>query len=463
MSDEIKGLEKKRVDKLDWRKYHSKRIKKEIAASGQPLETSPDDEPLKEACLVFDVHAHPAIKMNIPVIHLTIAGVRPMGYRMPTSHRTSFNRLYDGGVRVLPSGVVTSEGGFIRDLRLSSSYGAFLKARGVVNRKTSFEQTEEEFKNVKEKVERYNRSWWRRVTNKYWRPSNPLPEVTVAQNVKAVEDAVREGKIAIIQSIEGAHGLEGERVRDLWRNKLGDNAPYEDVPRDARDEVIENLETLAGMGLAIIGLGHYYPNVVTATTFSYPQSIAKLVRGKRWKWAWRDGNLGLTDFGREFIEKALDLDIILDVAHVAPVARQQIYDIVKAHPKDKPVIASHVGAYALNPDPYNVTDEEIRTIRDLGGLVGVMFSNYWLVGHDGSDLGINWLSQTIHHIKRVGGIETVGLGTDFDGFSDPPDDLVDASEMPRLALRLAADGMSFDEIQMVMGGNAWRVLQKGWH
>ena len=56
----------------------------------------------------------------------------------------------------------------------------------------------------------------------------------------------------------------------------------------------------------------------------------------------------------------------------------------------------------------------------------------------------------------------VGLGTDLDGFTTPPEDLKDASEMPRLTQRMIVEGYSADRINKILGGNALRVLREGW-
>jgi len=52
----------------------------------------------------------------------------------------------------------------------------------------------------------------------------------------------------------------------------------------------------------------------------------------------------------------------------------------------------------------------------------------------------------------------VALGTDFDGFTDPPDDLQDPSDLPRLSEALLADGFAEGEVEKILGGNALRVL-----
>jgi len=56
----------------------------------------------------------------------------------------------------------------------------------------------------------------------------------------------------------------------------------------------------------------------------------------------------------------------------------------------------------------------------------------------------------------------VGLGTDFDGFTTPPEDLKDASEMPRLTQRLLVEGYGEERVKKILGGNALRVLREGW-
>jgi membrane dipeptidase len=61
-----------------------------------------------------------------------------------------------------------------------------------------------------------------------------------------------------------------------------------------------------------------------------------------------------------------------------------------------------------------------------------------------------------------GGINHVALGSDFDGFTDPPDDLKDASEMSYLTQRLVAEDFAKNHIFKILGENVQRVLRRGW-
>jgi membrane dipeptidase len=172
----------------------------------------------------------------------------------------------------------------------------------------------------------------------------------------------------------------------------------------------------------------------------------------------RDLALSLSPFGEQVVDRMVELGMIVDVTHCTPPARRQIYEIVGTR---RPVIASHVGVYEVNPNPYNLTDWELKRIADGGGVVGIIFMNYWLMPHQ-AKRGLDYLARTIRHVVNVAGIEAVAIGTDFDGFTDPPDDLKDASELPRLTRRLVAEGYRRTQLERLLGDNALRVLRSGW-
>ncbi len=54
------------------------------------------------------------------------------------------------------------------------------------------------------------------------------------------------------------------------------------------------------------------------------------------------------------------------------------------------------------------------------------------------------LVETMKHLKQHGGVECIGVGSDFDGFIDPPDDLKDPPNSPRLTEALARAGFTYD-------------------
>ena len=60
-------------------------------------------------------------------------------------------------------------------------------------------------------------------------------------------------------------------------------------------------------------------------------------------------------------------------------------------------------------------------------------------------------------------MDSVGIGTDFDGFTDPPDEIVDISELPRITSYLKGLDYSDDIVEKFLGKNALRLLNNGWY
>jgi membrane dipeptidase len=235
------------------------------------------------------------------------------------------------------------------------------------------------------------------------------------------------GPIAIIHTVEGAHSL---------------------------SEDLDNVERLFNRGVAYLTLAHFYPNGVAHPVYPFPEPMQK---GDCFQ-PEHDLTPGLTPLGEKVVEMMTELGMLIDISHCTPAARLQVYDIVGDR---APLLATHVGAYEINPDPYNLKDWEIKHIADRGGIVSVIFMNYWLMPHE-TKRGINFIMHTLKHFIDIGGQDHVGVGTDFDGFTDPPDDLSDASQLPKLTQRLVAEGYSQKIISKIWGQNALRVLREGW-
>jgi membrane dipeptidase len=87
--------------------------------------------------------------------------------------------------------------------------------------------------------------------------------------------------------------------------------------------------------------------------------------------------------------------------------------------------------------------------------------NYWLGEHDTSN-GLDAIVATAKQIADVGCIDTVAFGSDFDGFTDPPDDIKDISQMPRLTDALLEAPFSEPDVEKILGRNMERVLRMGW-
>ena len=161
-----------------------------------------------------------------------------------------------------------------------------------------------------------------------------------------------------------------------------------------------------------------------------------------------------------------DMGMIIDITHCTPKARQQVYDIVGNDMSR--VVASHIGAFGVNPDPLNLADWEIKWLADHNCLMAIIFMNYWLSPVD-SSLGLKYIEKTIDHVINVAGHEVLAIGTDFDGFTDPPDEITDISELPRLTRYLSClkagvdnDKYNPEVIKDILGRNSMRFILEGW-
>jgi len=360
---------------------------------------------------IVDLHAHPSLKVSLFKRALTTR-LRASRAFDPFSVRTDFSRLTEGQVDVLLSTVyapekdILDECAILRLLRWLMPR-AYHRAFG----RPYFEITMEMLNTMEQAV----------AKSKQVQMAHSLSELD------AILNQPNGRPVAVVHNVEGGHSL---------------------------DHNLENLQKLFDRGVAYLTLAHFYPNPAVHPIFPYPESVQKFscFRGDR------DLTLGLTEFGEQVVEKMVELGMILDISHCTPPARERIYQIVGTR---APLIASHVGAYEINPSPYNLKDEEIKQIAATGGVVAVIFMNYWLMPHE-TKRGLNFVARTIDHFVQVGGEDFVAIGSDYDGFTDPPDDLKDASELGNLTQRLLAEGYTPERINKIWGQNALRVLHDGW-
>jgi membrane dipeptidase len=361
---------------------------------------------------IFDLHAHPSLKVSLFKKTLT-RGQRTAKVFDPFSLRTDVSKLRRGGLDAMLSVVYPPERQIIEDC----------KTLGIL---------------------RYVMpGTWRKL---FERPYFEVANEMLDEMEKAVQEAAPDLQMArSVSELDGILGQQGERPIAVVHCLEGAHSLSNDL---------DSVQHFFDRGVAYITLAHFYPNGVAYPCYPYPEpmQIGDCFQPDH------DITPGLTPLGEQVVEKMTELGMLIDVSHCTPAARERVYDIVGNR---APLMATHVGAYEINPDPYNLKDWEIKKIADTGGVVGVIFMNYWLMPHE-TKRGINFISHTLDHFVNVAGIDHVGIGTDFDGFTDPPDDLKDASELPKLTQRLVAEGYSSEAIAKIWGGNALRTIREGW-
>ena len=179
-------------------------------------------------------------------------------------------------------------------------------------------------------------------------------------------------------------------------------------------------------------------------------------QGTRWH--------GLSPFGREVVDEMNRLGMIVDVAHVSD---ETFYDVIKC--SKAPIVSTHSCCRALASHRRNMTDDMIRTLADHGGVIQINFypvflsdlyaSFYEVKGEKASPRpGVSDVVNHIDHAVKVGGIEHVGIGTDFDGIEVTPKGLEDISKLPKVFDQLKRKGYSEDQIELIAGKNFLRAF-----
>ena len=162
---------------------------------------------------------------------------------------------------------------------------------------------------------------------------------------------------------------------------------------------------------------------------------------------------GLTEFGRTVIRTMDTLGMIIDVSHTGI---RTIDDILAT--TTNPIIASHSGARTLRNHYRNLTDAQILSIAQTGGVIGVVFYPFFLSSTNSAT--IDTVIRHIDYIKNLAGIDHVALGSDFDGIEQTPIGLEDVSHFPALTLALLRHGYTQDDVKKILGENFLRVFRQ---
>lgn len=165
---------------------------------------------------------------------------------------------------------------------------------------------------------------------------------------------------------------------------------------------------------------------------------------------------GLTEKGREFVAEMERLGMIVDVSHLSDAG---FYDVL-AHTV-KPFVASHSNARAVCPCVRNLTNDMIRRLAERGGVTGLNYCADFLTQKPAGEANPGTIADIVvhaRHIVNVGGIECLGLGSDFDGI-DTHRELPGAEKMDLLWDAMEKAGFLPSQIDKMFYGNVLRLYR----
>ena len=161
--------------------------------------------------------------------------------------------------------------------------------------------------------------------------------------------------------------------------------------------------------------------------------------------------------GIEFVELMEEIGMAVDVSHLGDAGFWDVAEIMK-----KPFAASHSNARAIAGHTRNLTDEMIRTMAERGGVMGINYCPVFLDDReDGGTSRISAMVRHIKHIRNVGGIECIGLGSDFDGISGTLE-IDSPSAVHLLEEALYRNGFTQTEVEKIFYRNVLRFYGDVW-
>jgi membrane dipeptidase len=251
---------------------------------------------------------------------------------------------------------------------------------------------------------------------------------------------------------------------------------------------------------SLIGMegGHSIDNSLAALRMFYRLGARYMTLTHSKNTAWADSATddpkfgGLAPFGEEVVREMNWLGMLVDLSHVSPETMADAIRVTQA-----PVIFSHSSSRALNDVPRNVPDNILQLLPKNGGVVMVTFVpgflspkvaawtklqdverarltkqlpadtaavtrgvDGWTAANPAPRATLADVADHIDHIRKIAGIDHIGLGSDFDGITMVPEGLEDVSKYPALIAELLRRGYQDDDVKKIVGQNVLRVMRE---
>jgi len=241
-------------------------------------------------------------------------------------------------------------------------------------------------------------------------------KIKICTSGKEVKECERNNNIGVIVHIEGAEAI---------------------------DKEFKSLNKLYEMGLRSIGIVWSRNNIFGhGVPFSYPSSP--------------DRGPGLTSIGKDLVKICNEKRILIDLSHIN---QKGFYDVAKI--SNAPLVATHSNAHFISNHSRNLTNEQLKTISETNGIVGINFATSFL-RKDGRmipETSLDSIIDHLDHLLNILGENNVAIGSDYDG-AVAPYDISDISKISNLNLHLQKKGYAKDLIEKIFYKNWIFFLEK---
>jgi membrane dipeptidase len=214
---------------------------------------------------------------------------------------------------------------------------------------------------------------------------------------------------------------------------------------EAIDRDLSNLSEYYRRGLRSLGPVWSRPNRFgCGVPFRFPHSP--------------DTGPGLTDAGKDLVRECNSLGIMVDLAHMNEHGFRDVAKLTHA-----PLVVTHTNVFTLCRSTRNVTDYQISTVAESGGIIGISFvtENLNPDGTPDPHTPLSLIADHIDYVARKVGIDHVAFGSDFDG-AEMPESLADVTFLPALVDTLRNRGYDSESLEKVAYRNWLRVLGETW-
>lgn len=213
---------------------------------------------------------------------------------------------------------------------------------------------------------------------------------------------------------------------------------------------LKKLDALYARGVRMMTLTWNHPNEIGFPNFPDYEGLC----AGRTPLSARERARGLTEFGRSTVAHMNKLGVLPDVSHGSDALFSEVAEICRA--AGKPFVTSHSGANSVCDCARNLTDGQIKTLADCGGVVGLDFCADFLSADQSAEGQRAAILAHARAIVNAGGDDVLAIGSDFDGMPENPYVRTPA-DLPRL-LELFVKEFGSAAAEKFASGNFLRVL-----